>query len=141
MTYRRLAFTQLIAMDPNFGTAYFWLWNSLKMQGNYSETFEWFMKFQALQKTDDETVQRFKRAYETSGWPGVLREQIRNGEKSNLGFGDLASLNAQVGNKEYLEEAYKRREWVVSYLQVGPDLDSLRGDPRFDNMVKRVGLK
>jgi hypothetical protein len=128
-------------MDPNFGTAYFWLWNSLKMQGNYSETFEWFMKFQALQKTDDETVQRFKRAYETSGWPGVLREQIRNGEKSNLGFGDLASLNAQVGNKEYLEEAYKRREWVVSYLQVGPDLDSLRGDPRFDNMVKRVGLK
>jgi serine/threonine-protein kinase len=142
------AVTQLkrvIAMDPNFGTAYFWLWNSLKMQGNYSEAFECFMKFQVLQKTNDETVQLLKEAYEASGWQGVLREQIRNGEKSNLGFEDLASLNAQVGNKdkafEYLEKAYQRREWVVSYLQVAPDLDSLRGDPRFDDMLKRVGLR
>ncbi len=42
---------------------------------------------------------------------------------------------------EYLEKSYQRRELWICYLQVDPRFDSLRDDPRFDELVKRVGLK
>jgi hypothetical protein len=54
-------------------------------------------------------------------------------------------LNARAGNKEqafeYLEKSYQRRELWMHLLQVEPRLDSLRGDPRFDELVRRVELK
>lgn len=41
---------------------------------------------------------------------------------------------------EWLEKAYEERsEWLV-WLKVDPKLDSLRSDPRFADLVQRVGL-
>lgn len=135
---------RVIVMDPNFGNTHFWLLNALKMQGNDSEAFDWFMKSQALRKTDDETIQLFKTAYQTSGWQGVLREQVRQFEVGGTHYSDGAALNAQVGNKdkafEYLEKAYQRREPWVSMLKVDPRLDSLRDDPRFEELTLRLGF-
>ncbi len=57
----------------------------------------------------------------------------------------LTVEHAKVGHKEkafeYLEQLYQRRELWMSLLKVEPGLDSLRDDPRFDELVKRVGLK
>jgi hypothetical protein len=56
-----------------------------------------------------------------------------------------ACMAAQAGDKdkalEYLEKSSQRREWGMGYLRIDPSLDVLRGDPRFDELVKRVGLK
>jgi len=139
-----LLFKRVISMDPNFGNAYPWLWQSLKMQGKYEEAFEWFMKFQVLQKRDDETVQLFKTAFQKSGWQGVLREQVKQFEDSNTVYFHGAGFNAKVGNKdkafEYLEKSYQRRGKWMSMLNVDPSLDSLRDDPRFDELIKRLAL-
>jgi len=136
---------RVIAMEPNFTGTYPFLWQSLEMQGNYAEAFEWFMKAQAIQKADEETVQSFKNAYQTSGWQGVLLEQVRRFEDGNLVYFHGAGLNAKAGNKdksfEYLEKSYQRREFWMSMLKVDPSLDSLRDDPRFDELVKRVESK
>ena len=138
-------FKRVISMNPNFGNAYPWLWQSLEMQEKYAEAFEWFMKFQALQKRNGETVQFFQTAYQTSGWQGILREQVRQFEAGNYVYFHGAGFNAKIGNKdkafEYLEKSYKRREKWMSMLNVDPSLDSLRDDPRFDELVRRVGLK
>lgn len=136
---------RVITMDPNFYSAYIWLWRSFGMQGNYPEAFEWFVKAQEIRKKDAETIELFKKAYQISGWQGVLRERTRPTEEIVRGYEELACLNTQVGNDdkafEYLEKAYQRREWGIVYLQVEPRYDSVRGDPRFDQLVKRVGLK
>jgi hypothetical protein len=39
---------------------------------------------------------------------------------------------------EFLEKSYARREIWMAYLKIEPRLDSLRGDARFDDLVKRV---
>ena len=56
------------------------------MQGNHAEAFEWLMKFLALRKADEETVQTYKTAYQTSGWQGVLRERVKRFDKGNEAY-------------------------------------------------------
>jgi len=139
-----LQFKRVIAMEPNFATAHYWLSQTLEMQGNHAEAFESWMKLLALVKADEETVQRLKTAYQTSGWQGILRERVKRFDEGKENYFQGAAYNALVGDKdkafEYLEKSYQRREYNMLLLKVEPRLDSLRGDPRFDELVKRVGL-
>ena len=153
-------FKRVIEMDKGFGTIYNWIIVALEMQGNYPEAFEWFMKARAVNYPDQhEITQAYQAAYQTSGWQGMLREQIRRTEDSKKEtakpehkgnkqlpvYFQSAVLYAKVGNKdrafEDLEQSYQRREYWMMLLKVEPGLDSLRDDPRFDELVKRVGLK
>ncbi|MCA1623904.1 MAG: protein kinase, partial [Acidobacteria bacterium] len=139
-------FKRVLAMDENFGNARYWLYVTLAVQGNELEAFELFMKWLAKEyKADEATIQAYRAAYQTSGWRGVMQEQAKRYEQSNGRYFEGVVFNAQAGNKdkafEYLEKSYQRREMWMAYLQVDPRLDSLRGDPRFDELVRRVGLK
>ena len=40
----------------------------------------------------------------------------------------------------WLEEAYNAHDVGLLYLKIDPCLDTLRSDPRFDDLVRRVGL-
>jgi TolB-like protein/Tfp pilus assembly protein PilF len=41
---------------------------------------------------------------------------------------------------EWLEHAYKEQSTMLQFLKVYPDFDSVRGDPRFSDLLRRVGL-
>jgi serine/threonine-protein kinase len=41
---------------------------------------------------------------------------------------------------EYLEKAFEERSWVLVFLKVDPAYEPLRSDPRFSNLVTRIGL-
>jgi hypothetical protein len=103
------------------------------------------MRFQKLSNVDEETVRIFETAYQTAGWQGVLREQAKWSYQFNPSIYFTACIYAQAGDKdkalEYLEKTYQRREHWMAYLQVDPRFDSLRNDPRYDALVKRLRLQ
>jgi len=139
-------FKRVSEIDPNFVATYAWLVPALNVQGNEGEAFEWFIKWQAVLKADEETLQAYKTAYQTSGWQGVGRERVKRFDEGKIRSYFLeACLTVHTGDKdkafEYLEKSYQRHEWGISYLQIDPSLDDLRSDPRFDELVKRVELK
>lgn len=144
-------FKRVEAMDKGFGAPYNWLVVTSEMQGNYPEAFEWLMKMKTFYKEPEEEIQAYQAAYQTSGWPGVLRERARRGGEVNFKpsraglYFQRAIEQAKVGNKdkafEYLERSYQTREWWMMLLKVEPGLDPLRHDPRFDELVRRVGLR
>jgi TolB-like protein/DNA-binding winged helix-turn-helix (wHTH) protein/Tfp pilus assembly protein PilF len=41
---------------------------------------------------------------------------------------------------EWLEKAYEQHEWILTGVNVDPAFESLRSDPRFKNLVHRIGL-
>jgi tetratricopeptide (TPR) repeat protein len=129
-------------LAPGF---YPWLINTLKLQGNEAEACEWFVKWQGVQEADEEALQAFKTAYQRSGWRGVGLERIKRFDESKIRtYFREACMAAQADNKnkalEYLENSYRRREWGMAFIRFEPALDVLRGDPRFDDLVRRVGL-
>jgi len=137
-------FKRVIEMDETFISAYMWLRNALEMQGNYSEAFDWLMKAQRVSGADEETIRLYDAAYQTSGYQGVLQEHAKfHANYNQLYIG--AILNAQIGDKdkafEFLERSYQRREWGMNSLLIEPHFDSLRDDPRFEQLIQRVGLR
>ena len=56
----------------------------------------------------------------------------------------MATVYAGLGDKDQafacLERAYEVRSWYLTHLKLDPELDSLRFDPRFTDLVRRVGL-
>jgi Flp pilus assembly protein TadD len=58
--------------------------------------------------------------------------------------GELAVLYVALGERDQafqsLERAYAERDIQLQYLKVEENFDSLRGDPRFQDLVRRVGF-
>jgi tetratricopeptide (TPR) repeat protein len=135
-------FKRVLAMDQNFGGTYSWLTSTLALQGKEAEAYDWFKKLLSYRKVDQQTVQVFEKAFQTSGWHGVWREWIKRIDTVGGTIFDAALYNAQLGNKDeafkYLEEVYQQRGIWMTYLRVEPRLDPLRDDPRFQDLLRRV---
>jgi tetratricopeptide (TPR) repeat protein len=69
-------------------------------------------------------------------------ENLNRHEQMNPAIMIWAHLG--MGNKEEaladLEKAYSERNNILTTLKVEPAFDPLRGDPRFRDLLRRVGL-
>ena len=136
---------RVIDLDEDFDTAYRWLWRSYELKGDTDAAYRIFIK--RLQKTNPDRVEILQKSYESGGWQAVRRKQLELNKldgNSDTYF-EMARQTAVLGEKDeafdFLNKAIEQRDWQIIMLNVEPMLDNLRGDPRFDELVKRVGLK
>jgi TolB-like protein/Flp pilus assembly protein TadD len=75
---------------------------------------------------------------------GTLKAVWARGEGNGLTTWNLARLHTTLGEREeaitWLERTYEGRHGMVVYLKVHPHFDSLRGEPRFQALLKKVRL-
>jgi tetratricopeptide (TPR) repeat protein len=138
-------FKHLIELNPNHTFIHTRLIKVLEEEGKESEAFEYLNRMLSIEKRETE-AERFKTAYRTSGWRGVLIERIKSAEaNAPRGNFQLACLYAKVGDKdkafENLEIAYRERSFQIAVLQVEPQLQSLHDDPRFADLIRRIDGK
>ena len=142
-----LQFRRVIEVDENHPTAYAWLRLVYEMKGEDAQAYEWFMKSQ--KRMNSEHIELFHKAYETSGWQAVMQEFFAlnkvNDQKALANHYGTARQCALMGEKEqafaYLNKAIEKHQGQMIMLNVEPAFAILRTDPRFDEFVKRVGLK
>ena len=96
-----------------------------------------------LATADAEEAQTIERAYREAGLPGVLRAEAEAYQRAGALF-DAARCYVQIGEKDLafslLEDYYKRHHPGLSRLKVDPDFDPVRSDPRFQNLLRSLGL-
>ena len=131
---------RVVEMDANFST-YHHLWCSYDMKGDYDQAFEWFLRDRTQQGARIQELQGLRTIYGKRGWRGVL-QQIA--EKTYDNYFERAWVYAELGEKEQafeqLNNAFENHTWSMVHLSVEPHLDPLRSDPRFDEMLRRVGF-
>ena len=74
----------------------------------------------------------------------AIRELLRLSRTQPIDPRIIAFAYSSLGDKDqtiaWLEKAYEQHCNELISLKVNPAYDSLRGDPRFENLVRRVGL-
>jgi TolB-like protein/DNA-binding winged helix-turn-helix (wHTH) protein/Tfp pilus assembly protein PilF len=74
----------------------------------------------------------------------LLDELRRRQQAGYVPSAALVNAYLGLGNNEqtffWLERAFKERSPILQYIKVHPFFDPLRGDPRFADLVRRVGL-
>ncbi|MFY9607406.1 MAG: hypothetical protein WAU45_02175 [Blastocatellia bacterium] len=95
------------------------------------------------------TTGALKRAYQEGGAKGFWQEYLEltkeAGKRVYISPARMAAAYARTGDTEHafewLEKAYNERDQLLFYnLKGDADFDSLRSDPRFANLMQRIGL-
>jgi TolB-like protein/Tfp pilus assembly protein PilF len=146
-------FKKLIELDPNYVRTHFYLARVYEEKGMFEEAFAEREKGIILSGGNAEKVAREKiqitNALKTSGAKGYWQKLLDLTEESAQQKGespnslDMAVLYARLNKRheafEWLEKAYQERE-SLSFLNAESDWDNLRDDPRFQDLLRRVGL-
>jgi len=91
---------------------------------------------------------RLAGAYARKGYTGWLQERLKgineiSKDGNSMSF-EHAELYAAMGNTDmamhYLEQGYREHTVELVRLQVNPAYDDMRTDPRFKDLVHRIGL-
>jgi tetratricopeptide (TPR) repeat protein len=142
---------ETIEMDPNFALAHVRLGGAYECKGMYEEAIAEYQRAIELSgsSADNPTTSAvLAHVYAASGRGDQARAMLnRLKEQSQRGYVspcDIAEVHAALGEEdqafEWLEKAYKLRSCDLRFLKVSQLMDSLRSDPRFADLLRRVGL-
>jgi serine/threonine-protein kinase len=144
-------FRQTLEMDPNYVMAHIWLGQTYIIKKMYEEAMASFQKAIALSED-------IPFAAIALGWLGMayaysgqrdealkmldrLDELSKQAYISPVYFGIIyTGLDDRDRAFEYYERAYSERSIYLAFAKVQPILDPLRSDPRFEELLKKMGL-
>jgi TolB-like protein len=132
------------ALDINPPDWSFLLGDVYAEKGMYAESIRGFLK----SGDGPDSLGHLGNAYARAGKVDAARKAISQLEervrKDGVGRYEIALVYTGLGKKKeafkWLEESYNAHDVGLIYLKIDPCLDPLRSDPRFDDLVRRVGL-
>jgi eukaryotic-like serine/threonine-protein kinase len=137
-----------LEMNSKFPLGHFWLGRIYTSQGHYEEALAEFTAVGALRSWQP-TMAALGFLYGVWGKHAEARkiiEEFRTLSKQNRYQSSyaVALVYASLGDRsetfQELEKAYTERSHWLVWLKLDPRWDSVRGDPRFKDLVRRVGL-
>ena len=137
-----------IDLYPEFGVGHWYLGRAYLQKGLFREALAELRDAVRLSGESPLMQGTLAFAYAASGdrakARAMLAELMRLRAEHYASAVDLAMTHAALGEREeafrWLDEAAAERAFHLVYLKVWPELDVLRPDPRFAEMVKRIGL-
>ena len=130
-------FKKLSELDPTFPWAHSFLSRVYVWNGDHTAAVEERARSQELDgKPEDAKLLR--ESFALGGWDGFLRESARQGAE----IGSIASLGAvgeadKVSSIKKLEDKAARGDFWLFLIKTDPLYDPLRGDPRFQELLKK----
>ena len=74
----------------------------------------------------------------------IVEEAEKNWKPGDGSSWGIAAVHARLGDKdaafEWLERAFQEHATFLVFVKFHPLFDALHGDPRFDDLVKRIGI-
>ncbi|MFL6469015.1 MAG: TPR end-of-group domain-containing protein [Pyrinomonadaceae bacterium] len=145
---------KLIEIDPTYNRTFKYLARVYQTVGRFEDALDAHEKRLMLEGANPEDVAKGKQAIlnalKTSGpkgyWSEILKITLENEKKGKARSpSELARIYARLGLRD---EAFKMLESAlqnrinddVFTLKVSPEWDEIRADPRFAEIVKKIGL-
>jgi len=137
-----------LARDATFVPAHAYLGRAYEQKGAYPEAIAEMRKALDLSEGDTNELAALGHAYAMAHQIGEVKkilDQLK--ERSQQTYVQpilIAVIYVGLGDKnqafDWLQKAYEDRSAGLLYLKVDPAFDSVRSDPRFVDLLRRVGL-
>jgi serine/threonine-protein kinase len=140
---------ELLEVDEEYGRGFVWMGSAYLALGNAQLALEWFQRGQALDRAvrsyDAMIVRALAKLDRREEAEEIMnrleaesRQQYVRSEYLAMGHGALGNMDKAF---ESLERAYQARSAGLIYLHVDPGYEPLRGDPRYGEMIARIGVR
>jgi tetratricopeptide (TPR) repeat protein len=139
---------KVLAMDPNFALAHTYLGRAYQQKPALPAAIAEFRKALEISGGDTNDLAALGQAYAVSHQDGEARAilgQLK--ERSQQTYVQpmwIAVIHLALGEKDqafdWMQKAYDDRSAWLVYLKVDPLFEPVRGDARFGDLVRRVGL-
>ena len=141
---------KVVSENPTFAAAHFCLANAYWGKRMYSKVIDELKAFGQLSgdRNESEFASAMEQGFHSGGWKGALTRgiELRQAERET-GYKsacEIADFYAELGNKDqafrWLNTAYQERDVRLLGLKTTFLLDPIRSDPRFAELVRKVGL-
>jgi len=139
-----------IELDPNYWFHHSYLGRAYEQKGMMPEAIAEFKLALELDRQQSENWAGLGHAYAVSGKKTEAQKMIddlmkRSSEDNYVAAYNIAVIYVGLGDRDkafaWLERAYADRSYYLPvYLTTDARLDSLHSDPRFKDLVRRIGL-
>ena len=141
-------YRKLLEMDRGFADGYRFLSLAYTGKGQYEEALATAQAGLKVAPDNPGLLAELGYAYARAGQrvaaQKTLDQLLTLAKQREVSGALIALLYAGLGDRDqafaWLEKAYEARSSNLLYLKVSPRYDSLRADPRFADLVRRVGL-
>jgi serine/threonine protein kinase len=140
----------LVGDNPTFAAAHTWLAYAYWGKRMYPQVIEEWKAYGQLSgdRNDSEFASVMEHGFHSAGWKGALTKgiEIRQAQRKTGYYSAylIAQLYADLGDKDqafrWLSIAYQERDSSLLSLKTDFLLDPIRSDPRFAELVRKVGL-
>ena len=136
---------KLIEMDPNYSEAYALLGYAYEAKGQYEEAIAAYQKAIKLGEHSPDIQIYLGATYAQAGEREKARSILKRLEADpNVSRGALTSIYVALGEYEKafaaLERAYETHDNQLQFLKISQSFDPLRSDPRYQDLMRRVGF-
>lgn len=139
---------RMIELDPNFGRAYEYLGLSYLKLGRKADAVKTMEKAVELTKRQNVVLSELGYVYGAAGKrdeaTAVLRELEEKYTRKQAAGHEVAAVFAGLGEKdkafEWLEKDFQARDGRLTTFRWEIQFESLRDDPRFKELLKRMNL-
>jgi TolB-like protein len=140
-------FRKTVELDQNWYNGHLFLGFGYEAKGLHREAIAEYQKAVALNE-DPYALAFLGHVYGVSGRKDealkILTQMSEIAKQRYVPAYSFGMVYAGLGDKtqafQWLERSYQDRAYDVIYLNVDPQFDSLHSDPRFADLVRRVGL-
>ena len=135
-------------MDPKFALGYFWLGRIYTSQTRYADADQAFHSIGALRTWTPAMAAlgyMYGKAGRVQDAKAILAEfDVLTRQGRHASAYAIAVVYAGLGDRErmfqYLDAAYREHSHWLVWLKRDPRWDEFRADPRFQNLVRKIGL-
>ena len=140
---------KVVELDPNFSRGHEYLGLAYLKEARYSEAIAELQKAVELSGRERWPLRDLGYGYAISGKraeaEAIIKELVGKYENGRALGQDLAAVYAGLGEKDqafaWLEKDFQTRSGLLGWTRWAPAFESLRSDPRYTDLLRRMGFQ
>jgi serine/threonine-protein kinase len=137
-------YKKTLEMDPNFPWAHLYLAQAYEQKGDFDRAIEEYKKTSDITKRLAGLGFSYARKGERESAQQCLDELNALTSSRYVSALDIATVYIGLGDHDqafhYMEQALNNRDEALVRIKYSPRMDLIRSDPRFDQLLRRIGM-